>query len=1533
MAPRIGISIHTFIRVALASAALMPGLLASAAIAQDGALSTGDALTTQFSGFASTSDADPLPDPDGVTVRALRLGNPGFAADGSIWPDVPEGLALTARQTGQVFATTFDDQSPADAYVAATSAFGLYRSGDGWAPGMWGEGGGPGTIWKLEAANGYSPVPFANVTGDGTDNGGAGLGGLTFDPWNRQLFAADLESGLIHRIDLATGETVQTFDHGLDGRSYFLDVPSGQYLVLDVIPDVPGEPRYQDCTDASGAAAPFWRTPECWNYADFRRRVWGLGVQRDPVTDQVRLYYAVWGGAALGADGWETAGDDAATTVWSVRLDGNGGFDLTDVQREFVVPPLVPQTEGGIQAESPPVTDIAFSSDGAMVLAERGRPAPDLQGGQGRLVQPDSARVMLFIRNDDGVWEPEGRYDAGFPERGPDSAPYIRANAAGGLALGDGYTDDGDIDPEAPDSTVWMSADPLCAPNGPCIDRQSGQATVQGPLGGIQGSPISATTDLVPPAAIQDYPSGGGPVTQPQGLLEAYLVPTPDTGSIIGAMGDVAIYRAEAPTQIVELPEEVPQELIEELPPEVVTPDNPLPDLAVAKTGLGRCAPGSQCVYQISVTNRGPVDYNGPILLTDTIGAPNVSLAGATGDQWDCFAADGNIYCQYPATTLAPGASLSFALTLQPGANHSEPRLNNCAAVTWLGLQGRDRIRAVQAELKRRGYDPGSVDGIMGPNTSNAIRSAEAAAGLPATGQINPTFIEALYGPGANQDGDASPGNDQDCAIIPVDVPPPSGHQVQVSGFHRKFDSLNHDQTTSAPVQFHDLDLSYFHRTWQSSLHDVSYSQPIPIHRVALSQFHLTWGSGLHDGIYTRLVPIHSVSISGFHDSFQSIQHDYYTSSQVPFHRPALSSFHRSWNSQRHDGIVTRIAPLHWVQLSAFHRRFASGLHDNAVTRLRPVHGPSLSNFHNFNQSSLHDPLTSRVRPIHQPAVSNFHSNGISAQHSPATSRPRPDHFTNLSSFHRTFVSNQHEPLTTRLKPVHNPSVSNFHSNGSSAVHSPLTSQPRDIHLLTMSNYHRTNPSASHNPATTSSRPVHAPSVSTFHRNGQSRLHNSTTSQAAPVHAPAISTFHRTGQSGLHNSASSQGQSPSHQLGLSNFHRSSASTLHNNRTSQGTSPSHNPALSNFHRNGQSDQHRPQTSSAMSPGQPIHSDGVSRAVKPVVPTLPAHNPAVSRNATQPAHNPARSDADRQPAHNSTISAQVSPPRTPNQPNVPKPPVVPTHDTNASRAATVPSHNTNQSQSQSRPQQPAVPTHNTNASRAATVPSHSTSQSQSQSRPQQPAVPTHNTNASRAATVPSHSTSQSQSQSRPQQPAVPTHNPNVSRAATVPRVPAHDTARSQAANQPRPSAPQPVAPKPAAPKPAAPKPPAPAPAAPKQPAVPSHNSSVSQAQDQQKQMQQQLLKQQQQQQQQMQQQLQKQQQQQQQQQQQLLQQRQQQIQQQQQQQQKALQQRQQQIQQMQQQQQAQPKSNSNAHDPNVSRVQQMQKQLQQQKGGNR
>lgn len=64
-------------------------------------------------------------------------------------------------------------------------------------------------------------------------------------------------------------------------------------------------------------------------------------------------------------------------------------------------------------------------------------------------------------------------------------------------------------------------------------------------------------------------------------------------------------------------------------------------------------------------------------------------------------------------------------------------------AVTTPFISGSD-VAAVQNVLANRGFDPGAVDGIYGPNTVSAVSGFQAAAGLPITGIVCTTEYRAL---------------------------------------------------------------------------------------------------------------------------------------------------------------------------------------------------------------------------------------------------------------------------------------------------------------------------------------------------------------------------------------------------------------------------------------------------------------------------------------------------------------------------------------------------------------------------------------------------------------------------------------------------------------------------------------------------------------------------------------------------------------------------------------------------------------------
>ena len=57
---------------------------------------------------------------------------------------------------------------------------------------------------------------------------------------------------------------------------------------------------------------------------------------------------------------------------------------------------------------------------------------------------------------------------------------------------------------------------------------------------------------------------------------------------------------------------------------------------------------------------------------------------------------------------------------------------------------GRTQVRQVQEALKSQGHDPGPVDGVMGPQTQEALRAYQRAQNLTETGQVDPQTSEKL---------------------------------------------------------------------------------------------------------------------------------------------------------------------------------------------------------------------------------------------------------------------------------------------------------------------------------------------------------------------------------------------------------------------------------------------------------------------------------------------------------------------------------------------------------------------------------------------------------------------------------------------------------------------------------------------------------------------------------------------------------------------------------------------------------------------
>lgn len=55
-------------------------------------------------------------------------------------------------------------------------------------------------------------------------------------------------------------------------------------------------------------------------------------------------------------------------------------------------------------------------------------------------------------------------------------------------------------------------------------------------------------------------------------------------------------------------------------------------------------------------------------------------------------------------------------------------------------------VLRVQQALQRKGFDPGPIDGVIGPMTQEAVRSYQDRYGMPATGELDNQTLYALGG-------------------------------------------------------------------------------------------------------------------------------------------------------------------------------------------------------------------------------------------------------------------------------------------------------------------------------------------------------------------------------------------------------------------------------------------------------------------------------------------------------------------------------------------------------------------------------------------------------------------------------------------------------------------------------------------------------------------------------------------------------------------------------------------------------------------
>lgn len=107
---------------------------------------------------------------------------------------------------------------------------------------------------------------------------------------------------------------------------------------------------------------------------------------------------------------------------------------------------------------------------------------------------------------------------------------------------------------------------------------------------------------------------------------------------------------------------------------------------------------------------------------------PGVEHRGTTG-------ADGSLHVELPLDT--PHAEVSiFGIVKRLELAHLDP--------TWDDDEDRPIVAGIQARLANLGYDPGPVDGLLGPRTTRAIRAFEIDRAMTPTGHVSRALASRL---------------------------------------------------------------------------------------------------------------------------------------------------------------------------------------------------------------------------------------------------------------------------------------------------------------------------------------------------------------------------------------------------------------------------------------------------------------------------------------------------------------------------------------------------------------------------------------------------------------------------------------------------------------------------------------------------------------------------------------------------------------------------------------------------------------------
>jgi hypothetical protein len=613
-----------------------------------------------------------------------------------------------------------------------------------WMPGQFGldKGGSPGSVWKIDGATGFVSL-FANIKYDGKDNAGPGLGDIAYDPTTHQFFVSDLETGLIHRLGL-DGSDRGTFDHGTAGRAKAGLDPvaydaAGRMNIESPAFDIETPSTWGFADKRRKVFAVAVQGERLYYSVDEGPQIWSVGLNVDgSFADDAELEIDVTGtpngnvitgiafdgagslylaqrGELVGSYDYSVFAKPEASAVLHYVWDETEQRWSTEADEYAIgLKPPHRSTEGGIALNYgyDPDGNIDYNQCRATLwtTGEHLREGEDAD----RVAQGGASIIHGLQGNDKSLVRPANvpPFESWFVDN---DGLFLDANVYGHV---------GDIAIFNPcDKRTIAESEPLPYPPpfpyypplpepeepeehvgpGIFIDKLCGPAIFGGEIHCTItvtniGETLSDPVDIWDAATILSGPGAGGGIiisgVAPDGP-DWICSPTPtpdlwcslppdaiepgetrsidvwiDTGPLFAA-GDFGFRNCA---------------VLEE-PWGGVACDDGGTDITVVKTAPAACDPGADCTFTVTITNTGTLGFSGEVLLTDAmflpggadLGAPITSIVPDPG----CVPVPAAVPFSCVATlTLAPGASLTFAITVTMPAMPPAYWAQNCFAIS-----------------------------------------------------------------------------------------------------------------------------------------------------------------------------------------------------------------------------------------------------------------------------------------------------------------------------------------------------------------------------------------------------------------------------------------------------------------------------------------------------------------------------------------------------------------------------------------------------------------------------------------------------------------------------------------------------------------------------------------------------------------------------------------------------------------------------------------------------------------------------------